>query len=66
MKNNEENTNENTEQLCSVFCPNCNKVINKISFNLLREAKNVEVTCTRCASVTYLEYNGKKVSIWHH
>jgi len=57
---------ENTGRLCSVYCPDCNKVTDKISFNLLREAGTVEATCPRCFGKTILEYNGKKVTLWHH
>ena len=57
---------ENTGRLCSVYCPNCGKVTDKISFNLLREAGTVEVSCHSCFRMTILEYNGKKVSLWHH
>jgi len=57
---------QNTGHLCSVYCPNCEKVTDKISFNLLREAKTVEVTCPTCCGITILEYNGKKAVIRHY
>ena len=50
----------------AIYCPGCEKVTDRISFNLLREVKNVEVTCPFCGCVTYLEYDGKKVTLWHH
>jgi ADP-ribosylglycohydrolase/ribosomal protein S27E len=53
----------NSGHLCSVYCPECGKVTNKISFNLLREAGKVEVTCHHWCGRTILEYNGKKVSV---
>ena len=56
---------ENTGRLCSVYCPNCRKVTDKISFNLLREAGVVEVLCPDCFRRTVLEYNGKKVVVSH-
>ena len=56
---------ENTGRLCSVYCPNCRKVTDKISFNLLREAGTVEVLCPNCFRRTILEYNGKKVVVSH-
>ena len=60
------NVMENSGHLCSVYCPNCRKVTDKISFNLLREAKTVEVTCHSCYHITILEYNGKKVTLMHY
>jgi len=50
----------------AIYCPGCEKVTDRISFNLLREAKNVEVTCPFCGCVTCLEYDEKKVTLWHH
>jgi hypothetical protein len=58
------NTLENTGRLCSVYCPNCGKVTDKISFNLLREARRVTVRCS-CGGETYLEYDGKTVTVEH-
>ena len=60
------NVIENSGHLCSVYCPSCQKVTDRISFNLLREAGTVEVTCHICLHITILEYNGKKVSLWHY
>jgi len=57
---------QNTGHLCSVYCPNCGKVTDKISFNLLREAKTVEVTCPSCCGITILEYDGKKAAVRHY
>ena len=67
MKASIENTTsiENTGRLCSVYCPACRKVTDKISFNLLREAGTVEVLCPNCFGKTVLEHNGKKVTLWH-
>ena len=59
-------TIKNTGHLCSVYCPNCGKVTDRISFNLLREAGTVEVTCPSCFRITVLEYSGKKITLWHH
>jgi hypothetical protein len=59
-------TIENTGHLCSIYCPSCGKVTDKVSFNLLREAGRVDATCPVCRSVTYLEYDGKKVSLSHY
>ena len=56
---------ENTGRLCSVYCPACRKVTDKISFNLLREAGTVEALCPACFQRTILEYNGKKVVVSH-
>ena len=56
----------NSGHLCSVYCPHCGKVTDKISFNLLREAGEVDVHCHSCGGVTTLEYNGKKVKVWHY
>jgi NAD-dependent SIR2 family protein deacetylase len=65
---NHQDTNaiQNTGHLFSVYCPNCGKVTDKISFNLLREAGTVEVTCSSCCGITIFDYNGKKTSIWHY
>ena len=59
-------TGKNTGRLCSVYCPSCRKVTDKVSFNLLREAGRVDASCPVCQSVTYLEYDGKKVSLSHY
>ena len=56
----------NSGHLCSVYCPSCGKVTDKISFNLLRDAGEVDVHCHSCGGVTPLEYKGKKVIVWHH
>jgi len=55
----------NTGHLCSIYCPACQKVTDKISFNLLREAGKVTVYCSQCQRATFLEYNGKSVIIFH-
>jgi len=55
---------QNSGHLCSIYCPNCGKVTDKISFNLLRESKRVEVTC-RCSLVTILEFDGERTTICH-
>jgi endogenous inhibitor of DNA gyrase (YacG/DUF329 family) len=56
----------NTGRLCSVYCPECKKATDKISFNLLREAGKVSVQCPVCGGITYLEHDGKSVSVRHH
>jgi hypothetical protein len=56
---------KNTGRLCSVYCPNCGRVTDKISFNLLREAERVTVRCTACGGETYLAYDGKTVTVEH-
>ena len=61
-----ENVIENTGRLCSIYCPACRKVTNKISFNLLREAATVEVLCPVCLRRTVLEYDGKKVVVYNN
>ena len=58
-------TVKNTGHLCSVYCPSCRKVTDKISFNLLREAGKAAIHCPQCQRVTYIEYNGKAASIYH-
>ena len=58
-------TQKNTGHLLSVYCPECRKVTDKISFNLLREAGKVTVLCPQCQRATYLEYDGKSVTIFH-
>jgi hypothetical protein len=59
-------TAENTGHLCSIYCPSCGKVTDKVSFNLLREAGRVDAVCPECQGITYLEYDGKKVSLSHY
>jgi endogenous inhibitor of DNA gyrase (YacG/DUF329 family) len=56
---------KNSGHLCSVYCPCCGKVTDKISFNLLREAGKVTVHCPVCQRATYLEYDGKRAAIYH-
>jgi phage FluMu protein Com len=58
-------TAKNTEDLFSIYCPECQKVTDKISFNLLREAKSVIARCPQCQRVTSITYNGKAASIYH-
>jgi formylmethanofuran dehydrogenase subunit B len=58
-------TLENTGRLCSVYCPVCGKVTDKISFNLLREARRVTVRCS-CGGETYLAHNGETVTVAHN
>ena len=56
---------KNTGHLCSVYCPSCRKVTDKVSFNLLREAGKVAIHCPQCQQVTYIVYDGKKASVYH-
>jgi ribosomal protein S27E len=49
---------ENSGRLCSVYCPGCGKVTQKVSFNLLREAGTVKVICPVCLNHTLIEYDG--------
>jgi NAD-dependent SIR2 family protein deacetylase len=58
-------TTENTGHLLSVYCPNCGKVTDKISFNLLREAGKVCALCPQCQRRTYIEYNGEQATLYH-
>lgn len=55
----------NSGHLCSIYCPVCRKVTDKISFNLLREAGKVTAYCPVCQRRTFLEYDGKKAEIYH-
>ena len=55
----------NTGRLCSVYCPSCKKVTQKVSFNLLREAPEVKVICPVCSEYTLLKYDGKTVTVTH-
>jgi ribosomal protein S27E len=55
----------NTGRLLSVYCPECRKVTDKVSFNLLREAGKVSVRCYLCQRVTYIEYDGKMAYLYH-
>ena len=57
---------QNSGHLCSIYCPGCGKVTDKISFNLLREAKRVDVSCHSCGGTTILEFDGKKAIVWHY
>jgi NAD-dependent SIR2 family protein deacetylase len=57
-------TQTNSGRLCSVYCPDCGKVTDKISFNLLREAGKVTVCCL-CGGETYLEWKNGVVTISH-
>jgi len=58
-------TAKNTGHLLSVYCPNCKKVTDKISFNLLRETGKVKALCPHCQRITYIEYNGNYASLYH-
>jgi hypothetical protein len=59
-------TTKNTGHLCSIYCPSCKKVTDKVSFNLLREAGRVSAACPVCREISYLEYDGKTVSLSHY
>jgi Zn finger protein HypA/HybF involved in hydrogenase expression len=54
---------QNSGRLCSVWCPECRVVTEKVSFNLLREAGTVNVICPRCGGLTNIVYNGKSVRL---
>jgi ribosomal protein S27E len=56
---------KNTGHLCSVYCPGCGRVTEKISFNLLREASKVKVICPDCCDTTIIEYDGKTATVFH-
>jgi hypothetical protein len=58
-------TEKNTGHLLSVYCPECRKVTDKISFNLLREAGKVCALCPQCQRRTYIEYDGKQATLYH-
>ena len=58
-------TARNTGHLLSIYCPVCRKVTDKISFNLLREARKVITDCPYCQRTTYIEYNGKYARLYH-
>ena len=55
----------NSGHLCSVYCPGCGKVTDKVSFNLLRDAGTVRAVCPVCFGVTVIEYDGKEATLWH-
>jgi endogenous inhibitor of DNA gyrase (YacG/DUF329 family) len=60
-----ESKQTNTGRLCSVYCPACGKVTQKVSFNLLREAGTVKVVCPVCMNHTEITYDGKMAAlIW--
>ena len=62
----QKNTGFLTGRLCSVYCPSCRKVTDKISFNLLREARQVSVHCPVCGGITCLDYlDGKGAAVSH-
>ncbi|MDR1143333.1 MAG: hypothetical protein LBK77_03825 [Spirochaetaceae bacterium] len=56
-------TAKHTGRLCSVWCPGCGRVTQKISFNLLREAGTVKVTCPVCLNATTITYDGKTAEL---
>ena len=58
-------TKKNTGHLLSIYCPQCKKVTDRISFNLLREAGKVRIFCPECHRATYIEYNGKYATLYH-
>jgi endogenous inhibitor of DNA gyrase (YacG/DUF329 family) len=55
----------NTGRLCSVYCPVCGKVTDKVSFNLLREAGRVAARCPVCQNDTRLDYVGQTATVTH-
>lgn len=56
---------KNSGHLLSVYCPECGRVTDKISFNLLREAGKVSVQCPQCQRRTYITYDGTTASLYH-
>jgi uncharacterized Zn finger protein (UPF0148 family) len=56
---------KNSGRLCSVYCPSCGKVTDKISFNLLRETGKVTAHCPVCQNITWLEYDGSTATVSH-
>jgi ribosomal protein S27E len=54
----------NTGRLFSVYCPDCNKVTQKVSWNLLREAGAVKAACPVCGGYTLISYNGKTAELY--
>jgi Zn finger protein HypA/HybF involved in hydrogenase expression len=56
---------EKSDYLCSVYCPVCDKVTDRISFNLLKAAGRLTAFCPECENITFLTYNGKDVTIRH-
>ena len=56
---------KNSGQLLSIYCPQCRRVTDKISFNLLREAGMVKAHCPLCRHVTHIAYDGKRATISH-
>lgn len=63
--NEKKDTLNDGERLCSVYCSDCDRVTDKISFNLLRQAGTLEATCPVCHNITTIEYDGKTAKLQH-
>jgi endogenous inhibitor of DNA gyrase (YacG/DUF329 family) len=58
-------TKEKDDDLFPVYCPNCQKTVNAVSWKLLEKARKVVVGCPGCNGFIQFDYNGENVSITH-
>ena len=61
--NDEKRQQKNTGRLCSVWCPSCRRVTQKVSFNLLRETASLKVLCPVCLNHTEITYDGGRAEL---
>jgi len=52
---------KNKDTLCLVFCPYCKEATNGVSFNLLKNVKQVFVDCSSCGGITIVSLNEDEV-----
>jgi endogenous inhibitor of DNA gyrase (YacG/DUF329 family) len=53
----------NDDVLFQVYCPNCQKTVNAVSWTLLEKAGSVTVECPGCGGWIKLVYDEETVSI---
>jgi endogenous inhibitor of DNA gyrase (YacG/DUF329 family) len=58
-------TKEKEDDLFPVYCPNCQRTVNAVSWKLLEKTRKVIVECPDCNGFIQFDYNGEYVSITH-
>jgi endogenous inhibitor of DNA gyrase (YacG/DUF329 family) len=58
-------TKEKDDDLFPVYCPNCQKTVNAVSWKLLEKAVIITIDCPQCGGWIKLEYGEDGVSLSH-
>jgi predicted RNA-binding Zn-ribbon protein involved in translation (DUF1610 family) len=51
------------DDLCAVYCTQCNEATNAVSYNLLAKVKEVSLQCPRCGCSVIIKLKNGAVSI---